>query len=82
MSRSCGSLYFDVFDVQPYDYLVKPLLPGRFERTMKRLAAAVRNRAAEDEEKVKAPESKLAQVGGELSRKDNDTYRRQNASES
>lgn len=36
-------------------------------------------RAAEDEEKAKALESKLAQVEGELSRKDNDTYRRQNA---
>lgn len=40
-------LVFDAFDVQPYDYLVKPLPPGRFERTMKRLATAVRNREEE-----------------------------------
>lgn len=35
--------------------------------------------AAGDKEKVKALEKKLAQIEGELSRKDNDTYRRQNA---
>lgn len=32
-----------------------------------------------DEEKVKELEKKLAQIEGELSQKDNDTYRRQNA---
>lgn len=37
------------------------------------------NAAAGDEEKVKELEKKLSQVEGELSKKDNDTYRRQNA---
>ena len=35
--------------------------------------------AAGDKEKVKVLEKKLAQIEGELSQKDNDTYRRQNA---
>ena len=35
--------------------------------------------AAGDEEKMKELEKKLAQIEGELSQKDNDTYRRQNA---
>ena len=35
--------------------------------------------AAGDKEKVKVLEKKLAQVEGQLSQKDNDTYRRQNA---
>ncbi len=35
--------------------------------------------ASGDEEKVKVLEKKLAQIESELSRKDNDTYRRQNA---
>lgn len=35
--------------------------------------------AAGDEEKIKDLEKKLAQIEGELSQKDNDTYRRQNA---
>ena len=37
------------------------------------------NAAAGDEEKVKELEKKLSQVEGELSKKDKDTYRRQNA---
>lgn len=36
--------------------------------------------ASGEEEKVRELERKLAQVESELSRKDNDTYRRQNAS--
>lgn len=40
-------LVFDAFDVQPYGYLVKPLSPDRLEHTLKRLAAAVRDRANE-----------------------------------
>lgn len=32
-----------------------------------------------DEEKIKELEKKLTQIEGELSQKDNDTYRRQNA---
>ena len=35
--------------------------------------------AAGDKEKVKVLEKKLAQIEGQLSQKDNDTYRRQNA---
>lgn len=35
--------------------------------------------AAGDKEKVKVLEKKLAQIEGELSQKDNDTYRRKNA---
>lgn len=35
--------------------------------------------AAGDKEKVKVLEKKLAQIDGELSQKDNDTYRRKNA---
>lgn len=35
--------------------------------------------AAGDEEKIKELEKKLTQIEGELSQKDNDTYRRQNA---
>ena len=35
--------------------------------------------AAGDKEKVKGLEKKLAQIEGQLSQKDNDTYRRQNA---
>lgn len=30
-------MVFDSFEVQPYDYLVKPIGEGRFERTMERL---------------------------------------------
>ncbi len=35
--------------------------------------------ASGDEEKVKELEKKLSRIEGELSQKDNDTYRRQNA---
>ena len=35
--------------------------------------------AAGDKEKAKVLEKKLAQIEGQLSQKDNDTYRRQNA---
>ena len=35
--------------------------------------------AAGDKEKAKVLEKKLAQIKGQLSQKDNDTYRRQNA---
>lgn len=35
--------------------------------------------ATGDKEKVKVLEKKLAQIEGQLSQKDNDTYRRQNA---
>lgn len=38
--------------------------------------------AAGDEEKIKELEKKLTQIEGELSQKDNDTYRRKNAASS
>ncbi|MCI5935511.1 MAG: hypothetical protein MSA09_14540 [Lachnospiraceae bacterium] len=131
-------MVFQSFEVQAYDYLIKPINEECFEKTMGRLYASMQNAndakvlyedpkkvpktkdvkaeekpakkaekcttntdnvdreierlkedkkqleqqikvAAGDEEKMKELEKKLAQIEGELSQKDNDTYRRQNA---
>lgn len=36
-------MVFQSFEVQAYDYLVKPIESGRFEKTMERLLASMRN---------------------------------------
>lgn len=50
----------------------------KLKEEKKQLEQQIRATAG-DEEKVKKLEKKLAQIEGELSQKDNDTYRRQNA---
>ena len=55
-------------DVQPKE---EPAKKKQLEQQIKA--------AAGDKEKVKVLEKKLAQIEGQLSQKDNDTYRRQNA---
>ncbi len=41
-------LVFDAFQVEAYDYLLKPLDSARFKRTMDRVLRALEQRAAED----------------------------------
>ncbi len=36
-------MVFRSFEVQAYDYLVKPIEPGRFEKTMERLLSSMKN---------------------------------------
>lgn len=38
-----GEMVFDSFEVQAYDYLVKPIEKGRFEKTMERLVSSMQN---------------------------------------
>ena len=72
---------FDAFEVEAFDYLVKPLDADRFRKTMDRaLRTLERQLSAEtDEAKIRDLEAKLKQVEGELRQKDNDTYRRHHA---
>ncbi|MDD2971715.1 MAG: hypothetical protein PHE02_06250 [Lachnospiraceae bacterium] len=50
----------------------------KLKEEKKQLQQQIRS-AAEDEEKVKDLKNKLSQIEGEISQKDNDAYRRQNA---
>jgi len=56
-------MVFQSFEVQPYDYLVKPIEEKHFEKTMERLLASMRNASEENLLVQKGYESRIIFIG-------------------